>query len=65
VILRLGDELGAARRPLRVGGADVSHPDVEKCAGPVEVARGRQRDRRPVAGRATKLVFIEMMLTRC
>src|SRR5712664_3119230 len=52
VVLGLGQELGALRRPLRVGRADVGDPEVEKCAGLVGVSRRRERHRGLVIGRA-------------
>ena len=52
VILGLGQELGALRRPLRVGRGDVGHPDVDECAGTVRVSRRRERHRGLVIGRA-------------
>src|SRR6266852_2451540 len=44
VVLRLGKELGALRRPFLVGLLDVSDTNVEECACAVGVGRGRESD---------------------
>jgi hypothetical protein len=52
MVLRLGEEGRALRRPLRVGLVDIKDAHVHEGAGAVRIGRRRERDRGLVVGGA-------------